>query len=144
MKQPDPLLRFLAYLAAAIFGACLLIILLEGSGMQPIVRKDIPAADFLGIILSALGVMVAILTFFLGVLAFFGWTAFRTIIEDKFEDLFRRRFDASNPEYGALVDQLVEDARARNAAAAIVNEQRADDPDIDENEEADGSGDEVQ
>ena len=137
MTQPDPLLRFFGYLAAAIFGACLLMVLLDGSGIQPIVRRDIPTADFLGIILSALGVMVAILTFFLGVLAFFGWTAFRTIIEDKFEELFRRRFDASNPEYGALVNQLVEDARAQNAAAAIAAAQ------TNEADENDDEGDEV-
>lgn len=60
-----------------------------GSGMA--------TADFLAVILSALGVMVAILTFFLGVMAFFGWSAFKTVTEDKFDELVRKRFDANDP-----------------------------------------------
>jgi hypothetical protein len=83
-------MRALGYLAAAIVGAVILMVLLRASGIQPRVKEDISFADFTVVVLSALGVMVAILTFFLGVLAFFGWSAFRTIIEDKFEELFRR------------------------------------------------------
>jgi hypothetical protein len=67
----------------------------------------------------------------LGVLAFFGWTTFRTTIEEKSEELFRRRFDANNPEYGALVNQLVEDARAQMAALAIAQAQPDDAADVD-------------
>jgi hypothetical protein len=83
-------MRALGYLAAAIVGAVILMVLLRASGIQPRVKEDISFADFTVVVLSALGVMVAILTFFLGVLAFFGWSAFRTIIEDKFEELFPR------------------------------------------------------
>jgi hypothetical protein len=144
MRQSDRALSALFYLVAAVFGAIILLIVLNSSGLRPTVRDNISTADFLAIILTALGVMVAILTFFLGVLAFFGWTAFRTITEDKFEDLFRRRFDASNPEYGALVNQLVEDARAQKAASTIANEPGADDPEVDGNEDDDGSGGEAQ
>lgn len=143
MRHLDRALKAFFYFFAAILGAVLLLVVQDASGLRP-PHDDVTTADFLAIILSALGVMVAILTFFLGVLAIFGWTAFRTIIEDKFEDLFRRRFDANNPEYGSLVDQLVEDARARSAAAAIASQQTSDDPDLDGDEEADGSADEVQ
>lgn len=142
MRTPDRALGCLFYFFAALFGAGLLIVAQSAAGLQP-PHDSVTTADFLGIILSALGVMVAILTLFLGVLAIFGWTAFRTIIEDKFEDLFRRRFDANNPAYGALVDQLVEDARARNAAEAIANQPSANDPDLNADLDSDGSADEI-
>jgi hypothetical protein len=122
----------LGYLAATVVGAVLLMVMLRASGIQPRVKEDISFADFTVVVLSALGVMVAILTFFLGVLAFFGWSAFRTIIEDKFEELFRRRFDASNPEYGTVVNQLVEDARAQMTATAIAAPQDHDESDFED------------
>jgi hypothetical protein len=127
----------LGYIAAAIFGAVILAVVLRASGIQARVKEDISFADFTIVILSALGVMIAILTFFLGVLAFFGWTTFRATIEEKSEELFRRRFDANNPEYGALVNQLVEDARAQMAASAIAQAQSDDDAELD-NDGADG------
>lgn len=132
MRKFNGLIRALGYVAAAVLGAVLLMVMLRASGIQPRVKEDISFADFTAIILSSLGVMVAILTFFLAVLAIFGWSAFRTIIEDKSEELFRRRFDANNPEYGALVNQLVEDARAQMTAAAIAAAQGADDTDEDD------------
>lgn len=121
MRQPDRALSALFYFFAAVFGAGLLHIVQEAGALRP-PHDDVSTADFLGIILSALGVMVAILTFFLGVLAFFGWTAFRTLIEDKFEELFRRRFDASNAEYGKIIEQLVEDARAQTLVLSADDE----------------------
>jgi hypothetical protein len=130
MRKSDRVIRALGYIAAAVLGAALLLVLLRASGIQSRVKEDISFADFTAVILSALGVMVAILTFFLAVLAIFGWSAFRTIIEDKSEELFRRRFDANNPEYGALVNQLVEDAHAQMTAAAIAAAQGAEDPDL--------------
>jgi len=82
-------------LVAAFAGAAMLLILLDAAHLKPSSLSDMSQADFLAVILSALGVMVAILTFFLAILAIFGWTAFRTIIEDKFEDLFRKRAAAN-------------------------------------------------
>lgn len=142
MRHLDRALSAFFYFFAAFLGAVLLLVVQNAAGLR-LPNDGISMADFLAVILSALGVMVAILTFFLGVLAIFGWTAFRTIIEDKFEDLFRRRFDANNPEYGALVDQLVEDARAQSAAAAIASQQASNDHDLGGDDEADGSADEV-
>lgn len=132
MSKPDRALQGCSYVIAAIFGAIMLLILLNASDLRPSLRNDISNADFLAVILSALGVMVAILTFFLAILAIFGWTAFRTIIEDKFEDLFRRHFNASNAEYGNLVSQLVEDARAQQAASAIAEAQPEEENEEDE------------
>jgi len=134
MRQPDRALSAFFYFIAFVFGAIMLLVVQSASGLQPAMRDDISTANFLAIILSALGVMVAILTFFLGVLAIFGWTAFRTIIEDKSESLFRNRFNANNPEYGALVEQLVEDARAQMAADRIAQAQSEEEPDPDEDE----------
>lgn len=142
MRKPDQALSCMFYFFAALMGGGLLLIAQNVAGLR-MPHDNITPADFLAIILSALGVMVAILTFFLGVLAIFGWTAFRTIIEDKFEDLFRRRFDANDPAYGALVEQLVEDARARNAAAAIASQPSTDDPDLGEEEEDNSAEDEL-
>jgi hypothetical protein len=138
MQRIDRIIRALGYLAAAVIGAVLLMVMLRASGIQPRVKEDISFADFTVVVLSALGVMVAILTFFLGVLAFFGWSAFRTIIEDKFEELFRRRFDASNPEYGTVVNQLVEDARAQMTATAIAAAQSDEDSEFEDDAGTDG------
>lgn len=133
MRQPDRFLSGCSYFFAAVFGAVVILILLDAAHLRPSIRNDISSADFLAVILSALGVMVAILTFFLGVLAVFGWTAFRTIIEDKFEDLVRKRFDASNQQYGHLVRQLVEDARAQlKQAPPPIDDLPENDPKLDQ------------
>lgn len=130
-------MKILGPLAAALIGAAVTLLLLHASGLEPRAKEDIPMADFMVIVLAALGVMVAILTFFLGVLAVFGWTAFRTIINDNFEDLFRRRFDASNTEYAEAMSRLVEDARAKMASDALAKpENQSSDVDADDQEQA--------
>jgi len=133
MRQPDRFLSGCSYFVAAIFGAAIILIVLDASHLRPSIRNDVSNADFLAVILSALGVMIAILTFFLGVLAIFGWTAFRTIIDDKFEDLVRRRFDANNPQYGQMVSRLVDDARAQlQAEKPPIDDLPENDPELDQ------------
>ena len=48
-------------------------------------RADLSQVDVVTIVLGALGVMIAILTLFLAVLAFYGWATFRSIIEERFD-----------------------------------------------------------
>jgi hypothetical protein len=57
MKQSGTILRLLGYIAAAIFGAVVLAVVLRASGIQPRVKEDISFADFTVVVLSALGVM---------------------------------------------------------------------------------------
>ena len=56
---------------------------------------------------------------------------------DNFEDLFRRRFDASNTEYAEAMSRLVEDARAKMASDALAKpENQLSDVDADDQEQA--------
>ena len=131
MIKPNGIMRVLGTLAAALCGAAVTLVLLHASGIEPRAKDDISFADFAVVVLAALGIMVAILTFFLGVLAIFGWSAFRAIINDNFDDLFRRRFDANNPQYAETVSRLVEDARASMAAEALAKPPSSDDTEMD-------------
>lgn len=68
-------------------------------------------ADFIALILTALGVMLTVLTIFLGVLAFVGWTTFETKMKVSSEDFLERRFSPADPRYADLVMEIKEDVR---------------------------------
>lgn len=97
-----------------ILGAVLLWIMAWGSGVSMTQKPNLTNVDILTVVLASLGVMVAILTFFLGVIAFFGWSAFRTLFEERFEDSVRKKFDPVNEEYADLLQRFLEDAKTLN------------------------------
>ena len=86
-------------------------VLTWASGVSVRPRSDVTSVDLLTIVLASLGLMVAILTFFLGVVAFFGWSAFRTVFEERFDESVRKKFDPTNKEYKDLLVRFLEDAK---------------------------------
>jgi hypothetical protein len=89
-------------------GAALLVVIGQGTGLQLAPNDAVSRADFLGIILSALAVMLTAVTIFLGVLALFGWVTFESRVKQSSEAFLDRRFSDEDPRY----KQLVEDIKA--------------------------------
>ncbi|MFN2474305.1 MAG: hypothetical protein ABR588_10370 [Sphingomicrobium sp.] len=104
--------RVVSLVLAFVLGAAAFCLILWTGGVRPVVRQELSSIDIVTMVLGALGVMVAILTLFLGVLALFGWTAFRSIIEERFDHKMRERFNPANDEYKELLKNVVEDAKS--------------------------------
>ncbi len=120
-------------------GAILLLVVQQAAHLPPS-NGTISYADFLAIILSALGVMLTALTIFLGVLAFVGWTTFESKMKSSSEEFLEKRFSPVDPRYAELVEEIKEDVR-REVRIAEVNERQAkenlenENPTIDEDVE---------
>jgi len=97
---------------AFVLGAAALSLLLWSTGVRASMRAELSQVDVVTIVLGALGVMVAILTLFLAVLAFYGWATFRSIIEERFDEAMRRRFNPAEDEYQSLLTRFLEDAKS--------------------------------
>ena len=106
-KEPGPPTLMLSL----ILGAILLWVLAWASGVSLKPRSDVTSVDIVTIVLASLGLIIAILTFFLGVVAFFGWSAFRTIMDERFEESVRKKFNPTNKEYRELLTRFMEDAK---------------------------------
>lgn len=99
-------------IVAFVLGAAALSLVIWSTGVRASMRADLSQADVVTIVLGALGVMVAILTLFLAVLAFYGWATFRSIIEERFDEAMRQRFDPAKDEYQVLLTKIIEDAKS--------------------------------
>jgi hypothetical protein len=97
---------------AFLIGAAALALVHWSTGVQPSVKAELSQVDVVTIVLGALGVMIAILTLFLAVLALYGWATFRSIIEERFDEAMRQRFDPSKDEYQSLLTKIIEDAKS--------------------------------
>ncbi len=91
-------------------GAFLLLLVQHAAHLPPPDNK-MTYADFIALILTALGVMLTVLTIFLGVLAFVGWTTFETKMKVSSEEFLDRRFSPADPRYAELVAEIKEDVR---------------------------------
>lgn len=124
-KEPGPPTIILS----VILGAILLWVLAWGSGVSTSEKSTLTDVDTLTVVLASLGLMVAILTFFLGVVAFFGWSAFRTLFEERFEESVRKNFDPVNKDYADLLQRFLEDAKTLKETT------QSDAPDFSEQDE---------
>jgi len=113
-----------------VLGAAAFALVLWSTGVQATVRADLTSVDVVTIVLGALGVMIAILTLFLGVLAIYGWATFRSIIEERFDEAVRQRFDPSKDEYKSLLTKVIEDAKSLQVTSAA----QSDVPDLPTND----------
>lgn len=107
-RSPSAVSLILAF----VFGAAALSLVLWSTGVRASMRAELSQVEVVTIVLGALGVMIAILTLFLGVLAFYGWATFRSIIEERFDEAMRRRFDPGDDEYQLLLTKVIEDAKS--------------------------------
>lgn len=92
-------------------GAALMYVIKAGSGLQLLPSDKISSADFISIILTALGVVLAALALFIGGLAIVGWATFEDRLKQHSEEFLKRRFSADDPRYVDLINELKEDVR---------------------------------
>ncbi|MBB4641959.1 hypothetical protein [Rhizorhapis suberifaciens] len=92
-------------------GAALLYVIEAGSNLELTPKGDISAADFISIILTALGVILAALAIFLGGLAIIGWATFEEKLKQNSEEFLKKRFSPEDERYVDLIEELKEDVR---------------------------------
>lgn len=98
-----------------ILGAFLAYVMWSGSNLKMEPNPDISEADFLAIILSALGVILAALAIFLGGMALVSWRMFDDRVKAHTEEFLERRFSPTDERYAELVETLRDDARREMA-----------------------------
>ncbi len=108
MKAAQDVLIVMILLLA---GAAMMYVIQAGSGLQLLPSDKITSADFISIILTALGVILAALALFIGVLAIIGWATFEDRLKHNSEEFLKRRFSASDQRYVDLINELKEDVR---------------------------------
>jgi hypothetical protein len=108
MKVARNVLQIILLLLA---GAALMFVVKAGSGLNLLPSDRISSADFISIILTALGVILAALALFIGVLAIVGWATFEERLKHHSEEFLRRRFSPEDQRYVDLVNELKEDVR---------------------------------
>lgn len=104
-------------------GAFLAYLAWTGSNLQFGKNPNISPADFIAIILTALGVILAALAIFLGGMALVSWRLFDERVKAHAEDFLERRFSHSDQRYADLVEMLRDDARRE---AQFAREDKAD------------------
>jgi hypothetical protein len=87
-------------------GSTLLVVTVKGSGLTFGPNRSVSEAEFVSIILSALGVMLTAVTVFLGALAIIGWTTFETRVQQSAEAFMRVRFAEDDPDYKAFMERV--------------------------------------
>jgi hypothetical protein len=123
-------MQILVSLAKAAFllvlGAALAYLLWAGSNLRMEPNPNISSADFIAIILSALGTILAALAIFLGGMAIVSWRTFDERVKTHAEAFLEKRFSPSDQRYADLVETLRDDARreaqlARKGEKALEN-----------------------
>ena len=89
----------------ASLGAALWYLIWTGSNLQFASNPNISSADFIAIILTALGIILAALAVFLGGLAFFNWRNFDERVRDQVED-YLDEYVKPTERYDALKELL--------------------------------------
>ena len=106
-----------------ILGASLAYVMWAGSNLKLEPNPNISSADFLAIILTALGTILAALAIFLGGMALVSWRMFDERVKAHAETFLENRFSPSDQRYADLVEQLRDDARRE---AQIARDDQAD------------------
>jgi hypothetical protein len=108
-------------------GAFLLVVIVKGSGLTFSPNRSISEAEFVSIILTALGVMLTAVTVFLGALAIIGWSTFETRVQQSAEAFMKMRFADNDPDYRKFVEKL-ELSVNENAERFLENRFSPEDP----------------
>lgn len=122
MKPSFRMPQGVSILLAFALGAAVFALVLWLAGVKPTVKRELSNIDVVTVVLGSLGVMVSILTLFLAVLAFYGWATFRTIIDERFDEAVRNRFDPSREEYKTLLEKVIEDSKSLQQTEALLEE----------------------
>lgn len=121
----------LALVVAALAGAGLWAVASTGMRLEH-AANDISYAEFTSIILTALGVLIAVLGLLLGALAIVGWATFQRQVAESSERYLAKQFDDEGQAYRRLVRELKEDvvrAALEGVGQAPIEEEPAD-PDV--------------
>ena len=114
-------------------GAALLVVIQAGTGLRLLPNDNISPADFISIILTALGVILAALALFIGGLAIVGWATFEDRLKQNSEEFLSRRFSTEDQRYVNLINDLKEDVRRemdlKNPNISDIENQSPFDPD---------------
>lgn len=89
-----------------LIGAVLLVVIARGSGLSLAPNRAISGAEFVSIVLSALGVMLTAVTVFLGALAIIGWATFETRVQQSANSFMKKRFAEDDPDYQAFIERV--------------------------------------
>lgn len=104
-----------------------------GSSLRLRPNSDISSADFISIILTALGVILAALAIFIGGIAVIGWATFEEKLRQNSDDFLKRRFSPEDQRYVDLIADIKEDVRReiqiRSSAANDIENRSPFDPD---------------
>lgn len=101
-------MRVLEAIVLMLLGAVLLNLVQTGSALEPFRKPDISSAEFISIILTALGVILAALAIFLGGLAVFSWRMFDDRVKSHAENYLKQRMNPSDPEFSQVVSDIKE------------------------------------
>jgi hypothetical protein len=85
-------LQVVAAIILVLLGAALIVVIQKASGLSPQPADEMTYAEFTSVILTALGVMLAALTLFLGAVALIGWTSFEGLVERNTSEYLEKRF----------------------------------------------------
>jgi len=110
-------LVFLNSLILILLGASIVYVIELGSELQLLPSDRIGPADFLAIILTALGVIIAAVTLMVGALAIIGWNNIESRVDRKIDEkssiYLQRRFSDDDEAYVQFVEDIKEDVRLR-------------------------------
>ena len=110
-----------------LIGAILLVVVVKGSGLTFGPNRSVSEAEFVSIILTALGVMLTAVTVFLGALAIIGWATFETRVQQSANAFMNKRFADDDPDYKAFLKK-VEDKVNENAEKFLETRFSENDP----------------
>lgn len=87
------------------------IVIFARPGIALTVSPTVTYDDLIATILTALGVILAALALFIGIIAFFGWVTFEKRIAQSAETFLERRFSPDDPRYIELLAEIKQDVR---------------------------------
>jgi hypothetical protein len=94
-----------------LLGAALAVLIQKASGLDPTPSESMSYAEFTSVILTALGVILAALTIFLGAIAFIGWSSFEALVQRKAREYLTDKFGADDPVTSRDMAELEETIR---------------------------------
>jgi hypothetical protein len=103
--------NILSSVVLVLTGAALMYVIQAGSNLTLLPSDRITSADFISIILTALGVILAALALFIGGLAIIGWATFEDRLKHNSEEFLKIRFSTDDERYVELIKELKEDVR---------------------------------
>lgn len=104
-------IRILIAMLLICLGAALFSVAMKASGLSFAPDPDIGPSEFISIILTALGVIIAVVTLLIGVMAIYGWITFETRVTQASQEFLKKRFSPEDPQYAELIAEIKGDVR---------------------------------